>query len=97
MSIKVITAILLIVAIFPDLPNSYYQFLSWAVFIVALISAKFSFDDKSQVWLIVFVVMAIAFNPIAPVGFNSGTWQTLYVLSAIVFLIKGGVFNKWLK
>jgi hypothetical protein len=68
-------------------PYSYYTILRWAVCIIAAYGAFRAFDAGGRTWAWIFVVLAVLFNPIAPVYFARRTWNLLDALAAIVLLL----------
>ncbi len=84
--IKIIAAILLLVGVF-SLPYGYYEFLRWAIMIIACYSAYNSFTTNSQKWGWIFVVTAVLFNPIWPFYLDKSTWQILDIITSGVFFI----------
>ncbi len=75
-------------------PYSYYQILRWVVTIVSAYSAYLAFNSKVTSWGWVFVVVAILFNPIAPVYLQKETWQILDLIGAIIFSVSLFIKNK---
>ncbi|OIO54797.1 hypothetical protein AUJ46_02310 [Candidatus Peregrinibacteria bacterium CG1_02_54_53] len=80
------TALMLFLAL-ADFPYAYYQILRWVVCGVAAYSAYNAHEHRSIVWTWIFGVVAILFNPIAPIHFQRETWMTLDVAAAVIFLI----------
>ena len=84
--------ILLITALFDiDAPYWYYQLLRWAVCIYALITA-YKLKNRKTAKFIFFCVIAVLFNPIAPVYFDKDLWRIIDGLTGAVFLFF--LFNK---
>ena len=69
---KLITASLLLFAIFP-LSYGYYQLLRIVVAISSGISAYNAYEDTNKRLTIAFALVLIPFNPIAPIYLSSGT------------------------
>jgi hypothetical protein len=88
---KIIAVILLLWAL-TDNPYSYYQFLRWAILIIASYSAYFFYESKKNDWVWIFGIIAILFNPIFPFYFSKDNWQLIDIISAILFFIS--LFNK---
>lgn len=72
-----VTALLLVVFIHP-LPYFVYQLIRWGVCIVAALYALQASGAKQAVA----VVLAILFNPIAPIHLGRDTWQAVDMLAA---------------
>lgn len=71
-----------------DLPESYYTYLSVVVCSVALLTMVNNIGI-SKVYVIAFGVIAVIFNPIAPMDFNDkAVWVLLDIITALLFLIE---------
>jgi hypothetical protein len=91
---KILATILLLWAL-TDNPYGYYQFLRWAVLIIAAYSAYIAYNSKKMSWAWTFGITAVLFNPIIPFYFSKETWQIIDVFVAIIFSIS--IFNKQTK
>ena len=80
-----IAGVVLLLAIPPLWPYSYYQLLRWFVLIAAGYTAYLAFktDHISKGWLM--VATAVLFNPIAPIYLSKGTWSLADLVAAIIF------------
>lgn len=82
-----ITSVLLLLAIPTGLwPYGYYVVLRWIVSISAGYIAYKYYEQKVQSWTIVFGIITILFNPIAPIYLDKSTWVIFDFLTAILFL-----------
>jgi len=88
---KILGAIILLIAL-ADNPYSYYQFLRWAIVIIAGYTAYTAYNTRKTGWAWVFGVMAILFNPIMPFYFSKDTWQLIDFCSAVIFVVS--IFQK---
>ena len=79
-----ISAVMLLIAIFP-LPYGYYTLLRWVVCLSAIFSAWVANELKKKSWLLLMTVIALLFNPIAPVHLDKGTWVIIDLIVAILF------------
>lgn len=81
-----IPAVLLLIAI-ARLPYGYYTFLRVVVCAVALLIAYTGWESRTsaQVWAVLFVLIAILFNPIFPVHLNRAAWFYLDIAAAAFF------------
>jgi hypothetical protein len=71
-----VCAVLLVAAVF-RLPYGYYNFLRIVICGAAALIAIASLLEETQsgtVWTVVFVLVAILFNPIVPIHFRRSTW-----------------------
>ncbi len=72
-----------------SLPIGYYTLLRIVVCITAGIVIYSEFQSALTVWIIVFGIMAILFNPIIPVYLdNKGAWIPIDLICGIICLIK---------
>lgn len=81
------TAALLVIAIF-DLPYGYYTLLRIAVcaFAVAVFALAWNNTAPSRPWPLIFVGVAIVFNPLVPVHLDRATWFYLDLGAAILIV-----------
>ncbi len=70
-----------------DHPYGYYQFLRWAIMIIAGYSAYLSHEEKNTAWVWIFSLMAVLFNPIIPLTFAKEIWQIIDVIVAIILAV----------
>ena len=68
-------------------PYSYYTALRWAVFIITSCGAFRAVKVGQKAWPWIFGVLAVTFNPVAPIYFARSTWRVLDVLAASVLLL----------
>jgi FtsH-binding integral membrane protein len=80
-----IVVIMLIVAIAP-LAYVYYQLLRWVVCGVAVFIAVLAYRWK-RIWAIcLFGLVAILFNPLAPIYLTKQIWQPIDLACAVLFI-----------
>lgn len=78
-------SVLLVLALAP-MPYDYYTLLRFVVCGASGYLAWRHFEAVGlQIWTIVFIVMAILFNPIAPIRLSRGMWAFIDVTCAILF------------
>jgi hypothetical protein len=82
-----IAAVMLVFAAAEKQPDSFYTLLRWVCCAVFACSAVTSFQMKRMLWLCIFGVLAVLFNPIFPLGLNRNSWIVADWLSigAVVF------------
>ena len=83
---KVLAVILLFWAL-ADNPYGYYQFLRWAITIIAGYSGYMAYKKQRMGWAWIFGIMGVLFNPVVPFYLSRNTWQFIDITSAIIFLI----------
>ena len=77
--------ILLVLAVPPMWPYGYYVFLRVFICGASAYLAYLGFDENKEMWGLIFVVIAILFNPFIPVYFNKDIWVVIDILVAAVF------------
>lgn len=82
---KGVTAALLLLAI-ADLPYGYYTFLRVTVFVVSIFCV-FEYYEKKDIFVIIFSLVAILFNPIFPVHLDKATWTPIDIITSLIFII----------
>jgi hypothetical protein len=88
-----IAAVMLVFAAVEKQPDSFYTLLRWVCCAVFAYSAVTSFQMKRMLWLRIFGVLAVLFNPIFPLGLNRNSWIVADWLSIGVMII--GTFVFW--
>lgn len=83
---SVISIVMLLVAI-ADLPYGYYTLLRWLVTAGAIFLVWTAYKSKRTFWLFLMGIVAILFNPIAPIYLDKETWVMIDFIVAIIFLI----------
>lgn len=67
--------------------------ISYLVAILALIVAWFAFQAAQWWWSIVFVAVAVLWNPILPFGFNGWVWTLAAFIAALAFITAGALIK----
>jgi hypothetical protein len=87
-NLSLICAGLLILALF-NLPIGYYTFLRIVVTIGAITIVINEFRDGFKIWVILFGLTAILFNPLIPVYLHDKSiWMPIDIAVAVLFLVK---------
>jgi len=84
-NLLLITSIALFIALVP-MPYFYYQLIRWLVCITSIILISNDQVSKSQAEKIIYIIIAIIFNPIAPIHFPAIFWKIIDLVTAIYFL-----------
>jgi hypothetical protein len=86
-AIWIIPTILLVIAV-SRLPYGYYTFLRIVTCGVALFLAIAGFQERPaiQVWSALLILIAVLFNPLAPIHLHRSTWFYLDLGTAFVLL-----------
>ena len=82
-----IAAVMLVFAAAEKQPDSFYTLLRWVCCAVFAYSAVLSFQMKRLLWLWIFAVLAVLFNPIFPLGLDRTQWIVAdwFSIGAVVF------------
>ena len=88
-SIKIILAILFFLCLL-DMPYGYYQVVRFAGMIGFIILAYNAYENKQQTFVILYVCLAILFQPFIKIALGRELWNIIDVIVG-VFLI-GSVF-----
>ena len=82
-----IAAVMLVFAAAEKQPDSFYTLLRWVCCAVFAYSAVTSFQMKRMLWLGIFAVLGIVFNPILPLPLDRRLWITVdwFSIGAMVF------------
>lgn len=68
------------------LPYAYYQLTNWVIAIASLLIVWRT--KKDQMWLAwIFVLVAVVFNPIAPLYLSAQGWQIADIVAALLFVL----------
>lgn len=87
-----VAAVMLMVAVGYQ-PSGYYDWLRWVVFVSAIATAVISDrGGRSPVVTLVFIVIALVWNPLIPVYLSRGVWLPLDLLAA-GFMAWGATFR----
>lgn len=93
-----IIKIIAILALFWGLtynPYFYYQIQRWFICILTAYCAYNAYETHKVSWLWIFGIIAVLFNPIAPIYLNREIWSVIDVITAVmifisIFKIKSG-------
>ena len=90
----VIAAVMLVFAAVEKQPDSFYTLLRWVCCAVFAYSAVTSFQMKHVLWLGIFAVLAVLFNPIFPLGLNRTQWIVADWFSIGAMVIAAVIYRK---
>src|SRR2546423_14692700 len=82
-----IVAVMLVFAAAEKQPDSFYPLLRWICCAVFAYSAVRSLQIKRVLWLGIFAVLAVLFNPIFPLGLDRTQWIVAdwFAIGVVVF------------
>ncbi len=89
-----IAAVMLVFAAAEKQPDSFYTLLRWVCCAVFAYSAVTSLQMKRMLWLGIFAVLAVLFNPIVPLGLDRTQWVVADWFSIGAIVISAFVFWK---
>ena len=89
-----IAAVMLVFAAAEKQPDSFYTLLRWVCCAVFAYSGVTSFQMKRVLWLWIFAVLAVLFNPIFPLGLDRTQWIVADWFSIGAVVIAAFVFWK---
>jgi len=82
----IILSIFMLFAAIVEWPYGYYALLRWITCITSILLA-FQVFEKNIDWAkVVFIVIAILFNPLAPIYLSRSIWIPLDIVTAILFI-----------
>ena len=89
-----ITAVMLVFAVLEKQSDSFYTLVRWVCCAVFVYSAATSFRVKQMLWLCIFAVLAIVFNPIFVLRLDRSQWIVADWFSIAAMVIAAFVFWK---
>lgn len=99
---KIAAIILSILLLFTGISNfhidiAYYQLLRWLVTVGAVLISINYYKSKQQAPFIIFCIIAVLFNPIAPLYFGKSLWKIIDIIAGVIFILPLLNFNKTVK
>lgn len=94
-SIKIILAVLFFVCLL-DMPYGYYQVVRFAGMIGFIILAYNAYENKQQTFVILYVCLAILFQPFIKIALGRELWNIIDVIVG-VYLIWSALSSKNIK
>ena len=82
----VILSILILFGAVAEWPYGYYTILRWITCIASILVVFQAFEKNTDWAKIAFIIIAILFNPLAPVYLSRSTWVPLDIITAILFI-----------
>lgn len=73
--------------------GGWFQIVQYAVSILALIVAWFALQARQWWWLLIFIPIAVLWNPVFPLPFSGPFWIAGQPAAAVVFLVAGAVIK----
>lgn len=85
--LALIAGTMLLLAIPPLWPYAYFQILRIIVCGAAVLNAYLAYHHKHTAWVWIMGIVAVVFNPIAPLYLTKGLWSVLDLMVAIVMFV----------
>jgi hypothetical protein len=85
LKISQLTAFGLLLFAMGSLPYGYYQFLRIAITIIASVNAFHFFKSENKIPFILFLAIAILYNPILPIYLTKSIWIPINLISGLFF------------
>ena len=82
----IILNIIMLFGAIAEWPYGYYTFLRWITCITSILVAFQAFEKNIDWAKVVFIVIAILFNPLAPIYLSRSIWIPLDIVTAIFFI-----------
>jgi len=82
----IILSIIMLFGAIAEWPYGYYTLLRWITCIASILVAFQAFEKNIDWAKVVFIVIAILFNPLAPIYLSRSTWVPLDIITAILFI-----------
>ena len=80
-------ALLLALSLLPIWPSGYYLLLTYIVGITAVLMVVRAQEIHSQLWMMAWIVIAVLYNPIAPLRLPPSLYQLMNLICGVLFLI----------
>ncbi|PKP61687.1 hypothetical protein CVT91_02310 [Candidatus Atribacteria bacterium HGW-Atribacteria-1] len=82
----IILTIFILFGAIAEWPYGYYILLRWITCITSILVAFQAFEKNIDWAKVVFIVIAILFNPLAPIYLSRSTWIPIDIITAIFFI-----------
>jgi hypothetical protein len=92
--LRILAAIMLACSILPIPYFAYYQLMNWVVVAAAIVVAWTAYQTKKEWAMWLFILIAIIFNPIAPLHLRTDIWQILDLVAALLFILSVPLVRK---
>jgi len=67
-------------------PYGYYTILRWITCITSILVVLQAFEKNINWAKVIFIIIAILFNPLVPIYLSRSTWIPLDIITAIFFI-----------
>jgi len=81
-----ILSIIMLFGAIAEWPYGYYTFLRWITCITSILVVLQAFEKNINWVKVIFIIIAILFNPLAPIYLSRNIWIPLDIVTAILFI-----------
>ena len=85
--LKVVAIFFVLGALAPIPYYAYFQLMNWIVVGAALMTALHAYREKNAWAAWIFILVAVVFNPVAPLYFSARVWQVADIAAAFLFVL----------
>ncbi|OGG79679.1 hypothetical protein A3A39_01765 [Candidatus Kaiserbacteria bacterium RIFCSPLOWO2_01_FULL_54_13] len=85
--LKVVAILFVLGALAPIPYYAYYQLMNWIVVGAALMTAWQAYRQNSIGIVWVFALVAVVFNPVAPLYLHTDIWRIVDIVAAVLFML----------
>jgi hypothetical protein len=82
----IILSIFMLFGAIVEWPYGYYTILRWITCMASILVVFQAFDKNIDWAKVIFIFIAILFNPLAPIYLSRSTWIPLDIVTAILFI-----------
>lgn len=83
--LRLVAIVFVLGALWPYFPYAYYQLMDWMVAGAGVVTALQSRDRGQTFVAWLFVLVAVVFNPVAPLYLRADIWQIADIAVAVLF------------
>ena len=84
--LKLIAIAMLIGALW-NFPFVYYQLMNWVVVGASLVTVEQAYQRKNATLAWLFALVAVVFNPLAPLYLRADVWHVADITASVLFVI----------
>jgi hypothetical protein len=84
--IKIILSIFLLLCL-ADMPYGFYQFLRFIALVGFAVLAYFAFEQGKKTEMIIFIALAVLFQPLSKIALGRTLWNVIDVIVAVGLIV----------
>ncbi|MFA4844486.1 MAG: DUF6804 family protein [Candidatus Margulisiibacteriota bacterium] len=85
--VPILAIIMLLVAVPVGMPYGYYILLRWFICGASAYNTYLSYEQQKRVFVWMFALLAILFNPIFPIYLDKELWVIIDFISVVIFFV----------